>query len=49
MVIVGVKGQTAQIYAYVGQGPNPRTLSNLRTGKHFHKGSVLVSEEMKSD
>ena len=33
----------------LGQGSNPRTLTNLRMGKHVHKGSVLASEEMKSD
>ena len=31
----------------LGQEPNPRTLNNLRTRKHFHKAPV--SEEMKSD
>ena len=33
----------------LGQGPNPRTLNNLRMGKTLLEGSVLVSEEMKSD
>ena len=34
--ICGVKSQGAHIYVCVG--PNPRTLNNQRTGKHFNKG-----------
>ena len=33
----------------LGQGPNPRTLNNLRMGKTLLEGSVLVSEEMTFD
>ena len=31
------------------QGPNLKTLNNLRMGKTLLEGFVLVSEEMKSD